>query len=48
VQLKPLYTLRFRVGSGEVRWPNLPPEQVKRIDVELIDLSEVFWEAPAD
>ncbi len=37
------------IGSGEVRWPDLPPEQVKQVDVELvIDFSEVIWKPPAN
>lgn len=37
------------VGSGEVRWPDKPPAEVRQIEVELvIDFSEVVWGAPAD
>ena len=37
------------IGSGEVRVPDMPPGQLKQIDVELvIDFSEVIWEPPAD
>jgi hypothetical protein len=37
------------IGSGEVRVPDMPPDQLKQIDVELvIDFSEVVWEPPAN
>lgn len=37
------------VGSGEVRWPDKPPDTVKQIEVELVvDFSELVWEAPQD
>ena len=37
------------VGSGEVRWPDKPPSEVKQVEVELdIDFSEVVWEPPQD
>ena len=37
------------VGAGEVRVPDMPPEKLTQIDVELvIDVSELVWEAPAD
>jgi hypothetical protein len=35
------------VGAGEVRVPDMPPEQLTQMDVELvIDVSELVWEAP--
>jgi hypothetical protein len=35
------------VFAGEVRVPDLPPEELKQIDVELVlDVSELVWEAP--
>jgi hypothetical protein len=37
------------VGSGEVRVPDKPAEELKQIDVELVvDFSEVIWEPPQD
>ena len=37
------------VFTGEVRSPNIPPEQMKQADVELVlELSELIWEAPAE
>jgi hypothetical protein len=37
------------VGSGEVRVPDMPADQLKQIDVELVvDISELVWEAPRD
>lgn len=37
------------VGAGEVRVPDLPPERLQQIDVELVvDLSELVWEPPRD
>ncbi|HEY1419667.1 MAG TPA: DUF3237 family protein [Candidatus Dormibacteraeota bacterium] len=35
------------VGCGEVRVPDMPPGQLKQVDVELvIDFSEMIWEPP--
>jgi hypothetical protein len=35
------------VLSGEVRVPDIPPDRLKQIDVELVaDVSELVWEAP--
>ncbi|HEY1455228.1 MAG TPA: DUF3237 family protein [Candidatus Dormibacteraeota bacterium] len=37
------------VGAGEVRMPDLPRDQVKQMDIELVlDISELMWEPPAD
>lgn len=37
------------VVAGEVRSPNLPPEEFRQADVELVlDVAELVWEPPAD
>jgi hypothetical protein len=40
---------RIQLKPGEVRVPDMPPNELKQIEVEIvIDVSELVWVAPAD